>query len=129
LIVDDDPMIREMLSAAIEHAGLSITTAGDAEQAFIQARDLKPIVIVSDISMPGADGSTIYKRLRGDPKIPIVPIVFMTGMPLEKARELFPKTEPTIGLMQKPVKVDMIRDYVWKVAGILPMTPPPGGKP
>lgn len=129
LLVDDDPSILMMLEDAIMHEQLSITTATDAVQAFIQARDLKPIVIVTDINMPGADGSTIYKRMRQDPNIPKVPIIFMTGMQLDKARELFPREDKSIGLMQKPVNFDLIRDYIWKVAGIIPMAPPPGGKP
>ena len=124
LVVDDDEAIQTMVAEALEHPELSVTTAGDALQAFIQARDLKPIVIVSDIQMPVyGDGSTIVKRLREDPRMARVPIVFMTGMDLAKARALLPKDDPLIGLMPKPVNLDMLRDYVWKLAGI---APPPG---
>ena len=50
----------------------------------------------------------------------------MTGMELEKARELLPKNDPTIGLMQKPFDMILLRDYVWKLAGIAAPPTPPG---
>jgi CheY-like chemotaxis protein len=130
LVVDDDPSILTIVSEAIEHPDLSVTTATDALQGFIQARDLKPIVIISDIQMPGfGDGTTIVKHLRADAYFARVPIIFMTGMEMAKARELLPKNDPMIGLVPKPIKLDVIRDYVWKLAGIIAVNPPPGTKP
>ena len=124
LIVDDDPAMLVMIEDALAHPDLNITTASDALQSFIQARDLKPIVIISDIQMPGYGyGTTTLTRLREDPRIPRVPIIFMTGMDLAKASALLPKDDPTIGLMPKPVNLRMLRDYVWKLAGI-PIPPP-----
>ena len=119
LVVDDDPATLELITSALEHPELSVTTAGDALQAFINARDLKPFVIITDIQMPGfGDGSTILKRLRAEVRVPRMPIIFVTGMNLAEAAALLPKNDPTIGLMQKPVDLDSLRDYVWKLAGI-----------
>ena len=130
LIVDDDPSILAIVSEAIEHPALSLTTAADAMQAFIQARDLKPLVIITDINMPGEDGSSILKRLReADPvMMKTVPIIFMTGMALAKAAELLPKNDPMVGLVQKPLNLEMLRGYVWKLAGITPPAAPSGEK-
>jgi CheY-like chemotaxis protein len=125
LVVDDDSEVLSVVSTALEHPELSVTTAKDALQAFIQARDLKPIVIIADIQMPGyGDGTTILKRLREDPKIPRVPIVFMTGMDLTTASALIPKNDPMVGLMPKPLDLNGLRGYVWKLAGISPPAAP-----
>lgn len=119
LIVDDDPSILMLLSTALEHPELRITTAMDALQAFIQARDLKPLLIISDIMMPGyGDGTTTLKRLREDPRVPVCPIIFITAMDPSQARPLLPTNDPTIGLMQKPVDLRRLRDYVWALAGL-----------
>ncbi|NNN07387.1 MAG: response regulator [Elusimicrobia bacterium] len=119
LIVDDDPAILMLLSTVLEHPELRITTAEDALQAFIQARDLKPLLIISDIMMPGyGDGTTTLKRLREDPRVPVCPIIFITAMDPAQARPLLPSNDPTIGLMQKPVDLHRLRDYVWKLAGL-----------
>lgn len=67
LIVDDDPAMLVMIEDALAYPDLNITTASDALQSFIQARDLKPIVIISDIQMPGYGyGTTTLTRLRED---------------------------------------------------------------
>ena len=129
LVVDDDSSILTVVEEAIEHPELSVTTAGDARQAVIQARELKPIVIVTDISMPGQDGSLILKLLRREPGMLKCPVIFMTGMALEVARELLPQDDPSISLISKPLKLEMLRDRVWALAGIAPAAPPFGGRP
>ena len=131
LVVDDDPTVLALVADVIDHPELSVTTAKDALAAFIQARDLKPIVIITDINMPGdGDGSTILSRLRAanPAMMRTVPIIFMTAMALENARELLPKNDPMIGLMQKPLNLEMLRGYVWKLAGITPPSAPSGEK-
>ncbi|MBI4061728.1 MAG: response regulator [Elusimicrobia bacterium] len=119
LTVDDDPAILEILEAALSHPELTVTSASDSLQAFIQARDLLPILIICDICMPGyGDGTKTLKLLREDPRIPRVPILFMTGMDLKKARALLPADDPTIGLIPKPLDLETLRSYVWKLAGV-----------
>lgn len=119
LAVDDDPAILHLLADALSHPDLTITTAHDAMQSFIQARTLAPLLIISDINMPGFGlGTETLKMLRADPRIPRVPIIFMTGMPLDKARALLPANDPTIGLISKPFDMQKLREYVFKLAGI-----------
>ncbi|KAA5604206.1 response regulator transcription factor [Roseospira marina] len=64
LVVDDDPITRDVLSAALEASGLHTLTASDgAEMARIIER--APVdVILLDIGMPGKDGFTITRELR-----------------------------------------------------------------
>ena len=122
LIVDDDPAILAVTEAAIAHPALSITTASDALQAFIQARDIKPILVISDIQMPGyGNGPDALKKLREDPRIPRVPFIFVTGMRLDKAKELLPPDDPLIRLMPKPIDYAVLRKLVWGYARI-PLT-------
>ncbi len=105
LIVDDDPAILAVTEAAISHPSLRITTASDAIQSFIQARDLKPALVISDIQMPGGEyGPDALKKLRADPKNAQVPFVFVTGMPLDQAKALMPTGDPMIRLLPKPVR-------------------------
>ena len=120
LVVDDDPEILALIEAALEHPEFVVTTACDALQAFIQARDLKPFVVVADIQMPGENGTTILKRLRGDARVPRMPIIFMTGMSPDEAKKLLPGNDRSIGLLPKPIDLDLLRGIVWKLAGIPP---------
>ena len=126
LVVDDDPAILRIVSEALEHPSLRVTTAAESMHAFVQARDLKPHVIVSDILMPGHNGTEIVKLLREDANVPRMPIVFMTGMDPAKARELLPKNDPLVSLVQKPFDLHALRDRIWDLAGLNEIVPPPG---
>jgi CheY-like chemotaxis protein len=119
LIVDDDPAILAVTEAAISHPSLRITTASDAIQSFIQARDLKPALVISDIQMPGGEyGPDALKKLRADPKNQHVPFVFVTGMPLDQAKALMPPGDPMIRLLPKPIDFEVLRKLVWGYCGI-----------
>lgn len=119
LIVDDDPAILAVTEAAIAHPQLRITTASDATQGMLQARDMKPTMVISDIQMPGeANGPEALKKLREDPKNKNVPFVFVTGMPMESARKMMPEGDSMIRLMPKPIDFDVLRKLVWGYCGI-----------
>ena len=119
LMVDDDPRILLMLEETLAHPELTLKKAPDALKAFIAARNLSPILIICDIQMPGyGDGTKVLKLLREDPRGARVPILFITGMDMEKARALLPANDKTIGLMAKPLDLPKIREYVWALAGV-----------
>ncbi len=71
LVVDDDAHIREVISFALEKAGMKVTLAGDGHEAlsrFNAAIDL----IVLDINMPELDGLEVCRELRKTSDIPIL---------------------------------------------------------
>ena len=81
LIADDDPHIRDVLSFALEKAGMQLTLAEDGRQALDsfrsqtvrqQAADL----IVLDINMPELDGLEVCREIR---KFSDVPILFLSS--------------------------------------------------
>jgi len=77
LVVDDEPNIRELLSASLRYAGFEVTAAADGDQAIALARSERPDLIVLDVMMPGRDGFDVVRRLRGDGRP--VPVVFLTA--------------------------------------------------
>ena len=125
ILVDDDRAILDMVETAIAHPDLSVTTAADAKQAFILARNLRPMLIICDIQMPGGGGLAALQLLRADPATTLIPVVFMTGMELAEAKKLLPLNDPSIGLIMKPLDLDKLRDYVWDFAEL--KAPNPGG--
>ncbi|MBB4264560.1 response regulator transcription factor [Roseospira visakhapatnamensis] len=65
LVVDDDPITRDVLQAVLEAAGLRALTAADgAGMAAVLAREDSVRVILLDIGMPGKDGLTLTGELR-----------------------------------------------------------------
>ncbi len=77
LVVDDEPNIRELLSASLRFAGFEVVTAADGWQALDLAREVAPDLVVLDVLMPGKDGFEVARELRAGGNR--VPVVFLTA--------------------------------------------------
>lgn len=81
LIVDDDRQLREMFVRALEHKGYRVIEAESGPAGLAMAKQHLPDLILSDIHMPGGDGSTFLRDIRRDPELRSKQVVLMTGRP------------------------------------------------
>jgi CheY-like chemotaxis protein len=91
LYVDDEPDIRLVASMALGlDPSLRVDTADSGEQALALLPQLQPDLVILDVMMPGLDGPTTLARMRADPALRSIPVVFMTAkaMPEDQARYL-----------------------------------------
>lgn len=73
LVVDDEPVLAEMISMALRYEGWSITTAGDGASALSAARDARPDAVVLDVMLPDMDGLAVLGALRRQhPELPVL---------------------------------------------------------
>jgi two-component system, OmpR family, response regulator len=77
LVVDDEPNIVELLSASLRYAGFDVATATSGAEALDVARRFRPDLLVLDVMMPGMDGFSLVRRLRGDGVRS--PVLFLTA--------------------------------------------------
>ncbi|MFF1610408.1 response regulator transcription factor [Amycolatopsis sp. NPDC058278] len=81
LVVDDEPTVRELLSAALRFAGFRVTSAATAREAVAAATAEPPDLVLLDVMLPDMDGFEVVRRLRerhpghGAP----VPVLFLTA--------------------------------------------------
>lgn len=80
LVVDDDPVIRSMLTASLEASGHEVTTAKDGSEALELVRAQGFDVILLDVLMPGMNGDQVLEHLKDDPKLRHVPVVMVTSL-------------------------------------------------
>ncbi|MES5820539.1 response regulator transcription factor [Streptomyces sp. RG80] len=66
LIVDDEPELTELLSAAVAEVGWRPFAAADGRGALLIARDCSPHLVVLDGMLPDVDGVDVLRRLRGE---------------------------------------------------------------
>jgi signal transduction histidine kinase len=81
LVVDDDQQLRGMFTTVLTRKGYHVIEAASGQAALGLARQHLPDLILSDIHMPGGDGSTLLRDLRHDPELRSKQIVLMTGRP------------------------------------------------
>ncbi len=79
LVVDDESAIRDMISFAVERAGMSCASAADAREALLAINDERPDLVLMDWMMPGISGIELTRRLRRDPYTADIPIIMLTA--------------------------------------------------
>ena len=67
LIVDDEPDVRELMVAALEQSGATVTSVGSAADALKVLSKAEVDVLLADIAMPGQDGYDLIKATRALP--------------------------------------------------------------
>jgi two-component system OmpR family response regulator len=77
LVVDDEPSIRELLTASLRFAGFEVFPAADGAEALKLAEQQRPDLVVLDIMLPDLDGFTVTRKLRERGRD--VPVVFLTA--------------------------------------------------
>ena len=80
LIVDDNPTNLKVLSQCIKKEGWIVLVSTDGESAIAQAEYAQPDLILLDVMMPGIDGFETCSRLKANPKLQEIPVIFMTAL-------------------------------------------------
>ncbi len=79
LVIDDDPVILELLRVNFEIEGFDVITASDGEEGFERAQALRPDVVISDIMMPKRDGLQLLGDLKGSPGTEDLPVILLSA--------------------------------------------------
>ena len=80
LVVDDTPGTLGVLNEVLEDAGYTVLMAQSAAAAMTVVERVLPDIILIDAVMPGMDGFEACRRMKRNPALAAVPIVFMTGL-------------------------------------------------
>lgn len=109
LIVDDHPLVREVVRTILESRGYDVTTAKDGAEALESLQNGAPVVAVVDVDMPGPNGVEVCAALRqaaldGGRTLPVW---LMTGVerPGLVARA---KLAGALGVLAKPFTSDQL---------------------
>lgn len=77
LVVDDDPVVLELVAEQLGERGLSVATAESVEAALKQFDARAPDIVLADIRMSPRDGYELLDEVRG--RGPCVPVVLMSS--------------------------------------------------
>jgi FixJ family two-component response regulator len=105
-IVDDDHSVRESLESLIRSVGYTVQVFASAEE-FLQWPDLASTeCLLLDIHMPGMDGVTLRRHLKGEH--PDMPVIFITAHGSEEDARARALREDAVDSLLKPLNEDAV---------------------
>ncbi len=72
LVVDDEPMVREVLARYLEAEGFGVVTAGDGVEALDRYGESTPDLVLLDLMLPRLDGFEVFDRMRTLGRVPVI---------------------------------------------------------
>ena len=115
LVVDDDEVIRQLISLNLELEGFEVHEASDGADALRKVTEIDPAVITLDVMMPNLDGWDAAARLRSDPATAHVKVVLLSA----RAQEADVRKGTRLGVdayLTKPFDPDDLVDVVRRLA-------------
>ena len=116
LFVDDNVDAREIVSSSLRYAGAMVQVAASAEDALDTYRRVAPDVVITDLAMPGRDGTWLLKEIRTASRGFAVPVIALTafGSRYDRALMLHKGFDD---YLNKPVSPDLLCRTVARFVG------------
>lgn len=111
LVVDDDDVIRQLITVNLELEGFEVIPAVDGQDALDKVKDVRPDVVTLDVMMPRVDGWEAAARLREDPETAHIKVILLSA----RAQESDIQRGERIGVdayLTKPFDPDELIDVV-----------------
>jgi len=86
LVVEDEPLLSEMITKSLKLEGYLVESAGTGEDGLKKVKELNPDLVLLDVLLPKIDGWEVLTRLRDDPKSRDLPIIMLTALADEKSK-------------------------------------------
>lgn len=119
LVVDDDDVIRQLITVNLELEGFEVATAVDGQDCLDKVVAFDPVVVTLDIMMPRLDGWEAASRLRAEPATAGVKVVLLSA----RAQEADLQRGDRLGVdayLTKPFDPDELIATVRRLAGLPP---------
>ncbi len=114
LVLDDEPILLDLLNVALEDSGFHVDRTSSGKDALDMIKRDGYDVIISDIKMPGMDGKTFYGEVKSVRPEYLSKIIFISGDSLNKETQAFLKRSGNYSL-KKPFTVDQLNLIISKV--------------
>ncbi|WP_019012759.1 ATP-binding protein [Elioraea tepidiphila] len=115
LLVEDEDGVRRLSTRALENAGWRVLSApsGEAALQMLDAEPAPPTVLVSDVVMPGMDGTQVVRAVRA--RFPTIPVVLVSGYSESAAMDGLPDED--LHFLPKPYTLRQLVAQVNTMAG------------
>ena len=111
LVVEDNEMVREMVSEMLSGVGYTVVTAADPHSAIelLAGNSARIDLLVSDVVMPGMNGPELYEQLAV--RIPDLKVVYISGYPINPSIR-GGMLEDEVNYLQKPFTAEALLERI-----------------
>ena len=115
LVADDSLTIRKVIGMIFATEDFQVTAVDNGTDAIARARELRPDVVLADVSMPGKSGYEVAEALKSDPSTAAIPVLLLAGTfePFDEARARASRADAHIS---KPFESQALIDRVRSLA-------------
>jgi CheY-like chemotaxis protein len=107
LLVDDNPLMQQLIARFLGDLGYGVGIAGRAEDAVEMARGTPPRLFLIDMHLPDLDGPDALRALRALPACTSTPAIAISGLDEDEARHVV--TDDFAEFLLKPVDLDVLQ--------------------
>lgn len=79
LVVDDDENILNLEKTILEQKGFDVTAAAGGAEALRLLAERAFDLVLLDVMMPEVDGFTVCRKIKEDPRLKDIPVIFLTA--------------------------------------------------
>lgn len=119
LLIDDDPIVRDLARRTLVPQGYDVHTASNGQEGLALARTLIPDVITLDVMMPGMDGWTVLEQLKADSSLAAIPVVMMSMLDAD----ILVQASSAEARLSKPVPAQQLQALLAQLTANLPSAP------
>src|SRR5262249_5095614 len=78
LVIDDDPVIQDLMRGFLAKEGYQVSVAGGGEEGMKLMREVRPDVVTLDVAMPRMDGWSVLTAMKADAALADIPVILLT---------------------------------------------------
>ncbi len=79
IIAEDEPDIRELIAFTLRFAGYEVVTGSNGEEGYQLAKTESPDLVMLDVRMPKLTGYEACKRIKAEPELANIPVIFLSA--------------------------------------------------
>jgi CheY-like chemotaxis protein len=105
LVIDDDPVVRDLVQALLEYFGYECGIAADGPIGLERFDGQTWDLVITDLTLPGMTGWQVVDAIRG--RVPGVPVIVITGVDDPSVRTRARQCQ--VSLLLKPFDLDVLK--------------------
>lgn len=116
MVVDDEPMARNLLRLMLVREGFDVLEAVDGADALSKLRRSTPDLVILDVMMPGVDGYSVCRNLRAADATVNTPVIMLSARTDARSIDEGLRAGAT-RFVAKPISADQLSRHVRELLG------------